>query len=220
MAYNPLPAKNVGDTITQPNWTTIKDDFDATGVAIVTTKGDVPAATGNQALARLGVGAAGTTLVPDAGEATGLAWQIQPACRVYNDADSTPASGVWVTLTFNSERWDTDGMHSVASNTDRLTVPAGGAGLYHITGHVTFGTNVWNDNTQALRILLNGGTILAWHNGAGGGYVDTSLEISTVYSLAATDYVRLQIWTQRDLDIIYAANYSPEFAATWLRGAP
>ncbi|NHZ73826.1 MAG: hypothetical protein GWP16_05095, partial [Nitrospirae bacterium] len=43
---------------------------------------------------------------------------------------------------------------------------------------------------------------------------------STEYSLVATNYVVLQIWTKRALDIISVGNFSPEFGATWLRVAP
>jgi len=221
MAYAPMPVKAAADTITLANYNTAKADFEATGVAIVTTKGDIPAATGNQALARLAIGAAGSKLVPDAGEATGLAWQIQPAVRVYNDADSTPGTLAWVTVTFNTERWDTDAMHSTLANTDRLTVPAGGDGIYHIFANVRFGTNVWNDDEIGLQLLLNGGTVIQQHlEGQGWANADMGLGIATDYSLVATDYVVLQVWTKRAIDIIHVGNYSPEFGATWQRVAP
>ena len=224
MAYAGLPVKAVGDTITKPNWDTIKANFEACGVAIVTTKGDIVAATGAQVLARLGVGAEGSTLVPDAGEATGLAWQTQPTCRAYNDADLDPAVSAWWTVTLNSERWDTDGMHSTLANTDRLTVPAGGAGLYGLDGCALFDTSAVGGDTRyyGIRVLLNGATVIKQYGPAEHtmNTHDMALVISEQYSLAVADYVSMQVFTTWDLDILSAGNYSPEFSATWLRRAP
>jgi|GEM_PF-2577254 len=221
MAYANLPVKAVGDTITKPNWDTIKANFEATGVAIVTNKGDIAAATGSQALARLAVGAEGTMLIPAPGEATGLEWHTQPTCRAYNNADLDPVVSVWWTVPLNSERWDSDGMHSTAALTSRLTVPAGGAGIYSIIGNVLFDTSAVGGDTRyyGIRVLLNGATIIAQFGPAEFtmNTHDMALVISAQYLLQVADYIEMQVFTTWDLDILSVGNYSPEFGATWLR---
>ena len=224
MAYAGLPIKAVGDTITKPNWDTIKANFEATGVAIVTAKGDVPVATGAQVLARLEVGADDSRLEADSGEATGLVWQIVPSCRVYNDAAIDPATSTWVSLTFNAEVWDTNTMHSTVTNPGRLTVPTDGDGIYSIFGNALFDTSAVGGDTRyyGIRVLLGGATVIAQHGPADHGMDthDMALFINAQYSLAATNYVELQVFTTWDLDILASGNISPEFGATWLRRAP
>lgn len=54
------------------------------------------------------------------------------SARVYNSTDIPIPSGVTTVLTFDSERWDTDGIHSPGGS--RLTAPT--AGKYFIYGHI------------------------------------------------------------------------------------
>ncbi len=224
MAYAGMAAKAVGDTFDKTDYDIFKANHEAAGVAVVTTKGDIPAATGAQAIARLGVGAAGTRLVPDAGEPTGLRWQIQPTCRVRNNAPIDPAVGAWVTLTFNTELWDTNGMHSTLANTSRLTVPANGDGIYAIAGNALFDTSAVGGDTRyyGIRVRIGGATTLTQFGPAEFtmNTYDMALHISAQYSLVATNYVELQIFTTWDLDILSAGTYSPAFGATFLRVAP
>lgn len=194
----------------------------APGLAVA--KGDLFVATAANAMARLAIGANGSTLVPDSGEATGLAWQIVPSCRVYNNAAIDPATSTWVALTFNAERWDSNGMHSVAADTSRITIPAGGGGIYGIGGGAQLDTSGVGGGTAyyGLRILLNSATVICqWgpmeltmntH--------DLGLAISTKYNLAATNVVELQIYTTVDVNVLSTNGFSPEFGATWLRRAP
>lgn len=220
MAYSALPAKVATDTLTLTNYDAIKDNFAAGTPALMTTKGDLVAATASQAAARLAVGADDATLVPDTSQATGLAWQIQPAVRAYNSANLALSAGVWTALTLNSERFDTDGMHSTSSNTSRLTVPAGGAGLYLIGASVKFDTSTLSTgNYIGLYILLNGTTVIAEHvdDGTFGGAPDTSTTISALYSLAVSDYVEVFAYCSQALNVLASSAFSPEFWAIWQR---
>jgi len=224
MAFASLPAKIASDTLTLTNYNTIRDNFELTAPGLVTTKGDLAVATAANATARLAVGANGTLLGAASGEATGLKWQIVPSCRAYNDAAIDPAVGSWVTVTLNSERWDTNAMHSTVTNTGRLTIPTNGYAIYAMDGGVQFDTSGIGGNTHyfGIRVLLGGATVLRQHGPA--EYTmnthDMGLAISTQYSLVATNYVELQIFTSVDINILCAGNFSPEFGATWLRGAP
>lgn len=221
MAYSALPAKAAGDTITVTNWDNIRDNFAAGVPDVFTTKGDLAAATAADTATRFGVGNDDDTLVADSGAATGLAWQIQPAVRVYNSGNIDPATGSWVALTFDSERYDTDACHSTASNTSRLTCPANGDGLYHIGGNVELDTSGGAGQADiGLRIYLNGATVIAqvlqYLNASS---VDLSLQVHCDYALAATDYVELQVYTSANVDVLAMGNYSPEFWAHWFRRA-
>jgi hypothetical protein len=225
MAWNPVPAKLSGDIFDLATYNIIRANDAASAPGIVAVKGDLVAATAANAIARLAVGADDSTLVPDTTQVTGLAWQIQPAVRVYNDVDIDPATSNWVDLTFNTERFDTDGMHSTVSNTSRLTVPAGGAGLYLIGGQVEFDDEDSGAGSYArgLKIRLNAATELASvredANAPAAGRGNSRVEISTLYSLAVGDYVELQVYTSRNINVKANGNISPEFWAIWQRRA-
>jgi hypothetical protein len=223
MAYADIGDAVSGAVITETWGDQVRANFQAGVPDIFTTKGDIAAATAADTAARLGVGADDATLVADASAATGLAWQIQPACHVYNDANIDPTPATWVTLTFNSERFDTDAMHSVLANTSRLTVPTGGGGLYIIGANVRFATGIDAnaDSPCGVRLLLNGATVI------GETFVvsyrattyDLHLQVDALYALVATDYVEVQAFTEQNIDVVAAAAYSPEFWAIWQRRA-
>jgi len=221
MAYADIGDIATGAVISEAYLDQIRANFQAGVPDIFTTKGDIAVATAADTAARLAVGADDATLVPDASTATGLAWQIQPAARVYNNAAIDPAPGGWVTLTFNTERFDTDAMHSTSTNTGRLTVPTGGDGLYLIGGNLELDSGGGaGASDKGIRILLNGTTPIAVNfNEMLSTGVDTVIAISTVYALTAKDYVELQVYTEGDVNVLADGNFSPEFYAIWQRRA-
>lgn len=220
MPYSGLPAKTAPAYLNLTDYDAIKANFEAGTPALMTTKGDLVAATASQAAARLAVGADDATLVPDASQATGLAWQIQPAARAYNSANLALSAGVWTTLTLNSERFDTDGMHSTSSNTGRLTVPAGGAGLYLLGACVQFDTSALGSGAVcAVRLLQDGTTVIAQDSRTAlfGEALDTAVIVSVLHSLNVASYVEVQAQCTQALNVLVTGNYSPEFWAMWQR---
>lgn len=140
-----------------------------------------------------------------------------PAARVYNSGAFTHNStGNFLAITFDSERWDTGGLHSTAANTSRLTVAI--AGLYVIHGHAQ-----WDSNTTGVRILgirINGTTDIAQERRwASVGTFE--MGVTTQYKLAVSDYIELMAFQNSGANrtINAVANHSPEFAATWLHPA-
>ena len=135
--------------------------------------------------------------------------EMDRSARVRNTAAISLTSGTATILTFDSERWDTDTIHSTASNTGRLTATT--AGKYQITGHVAWQANA-NEGNRILDILLNGATIIASESclEKPANASDTvRCTITTHYNLAATDYVELRA-TQRavaTLNINATGNY-------------
>ena len=154
----------------------------------------------------------GTTLVP---AATAPVEFGDFSARAFNSANISITSGSATIITLNSERFDTDTIHSTSSNTGRLTATS--AGKYQITGHIEMANSLTADEFGYIRleILLNGSTVIASEdtrpNIADG--VTTRVSISTYYDLSATDFVELRI-TQTlaaTLNVLNASNFSPEF---------
>lgn len=136
------------------------------------------------------------------------------SARVTNTAALPVASGTATILTFDSERWDTDTIHSTSSNTGRLTATT--AGKYQITGHVEFSTG--GTGQRYIGIYLNGTTVIARQDcsftGAA-GFMTSAVpcSITTHYNLTAAQYVELRAFQTvgATLNINVSADYSPEF---------
>lgn len=133
-------------------------------------------------------------------------------CRVYNSGNiSVVTGGSGTALTFDSERWDTDGMHSTSSNTGRITATR--AGQYIITAHVRFAAN--GTGARSLLIRLNGTTFIAnaFYPAVAGGD-NTDVSVATLYQLAASDYVEVVAYQSSGgaLNALASGNFSPEFA--------
>lgn len=133
-------------------------------------------------------------------------------CRVYNDATQAIADSTDVVITFNQENYDTDTMHSTASNTGRITFTT--AGVYGVIGNLRFEGNA--TGFRQLRIRLNGTTVIAETRvPVAGAVVADILEVETHYKFAATDYVEL-IANQSSgipLNSETTASYLPSFMA-------
>ncbi|MCR4339665.1 MAG: hypothetical protein NUW01_07240 [Gemmatimonadaceae bacterium] len=114
-----------------------------------------------------------------------------PKAKVYNSAAINVISGL-TTLTFDSELKDTDGIHSTASNTGRLTAQT--AGDYRITAAAIFSSNATGSQRQ-LRIILNGTTALIWQSAPPvGGGDRPGVNATCTVTLAVGDYVTVQTY--------------------------
>jgi hypothetical protein len=133
-------------------------------------------------------------------------------CRVYNDADfSHNSSGNWLAVTFNSERWDKEGMHEAVTNPSRITIVTGG--LYVITGHASFAANA--TGLRSLGIRLGGATFLAvQHAVSMGASLTTDVSVSTIYALAEDQYIELVCFQNSGSTLLIKASpsYSPELS--------
>ena len=142
------------------------------------------------------------------------AWGTPDGARVYNSAAESIPDGTVTLLTFDSERYDNGGLHSTVTNTGRLTAVK--AGKYLITAHVEFATNA--TGYRGVILVLNAATQIAYLDLPAVSGAPTELSISTLYHLAASDYVT--VWVQQNsggaLDVANNPNWSPEFAMQWL----
>jgi len=138
-----------------------------------------------------------------------------PCCRVYNSAAfSHTSSGNFLAVTYNSERKDTDTMHSTSSNTSRLTATT--VGFYAAGGTCEFAANSTGIRSVAVRV--NGTTYVGGVNRttAAAGNVE-QLECTTAYQLAATDYFEVMAYQSSGgtLSVASDPNISPEAWAAW-----
>jgi hypothetical protein len=136
-----------------------------------------------------------------------------PSAHVYHSAAQSIADGTAVALAFNSERWDTDAIHSTSSNNTRLTCQT--AGKYEIGGMVE-----WASNAAGYRQLLirpNGTATYIGRdvrNAVSGGTTEQQAFADCV--LAAGDYVELVVTHNAGapLNVTSAGSFSPEF---WMK---
>lgn len=129
--------------------------------------------------------------------------------RVYHSLDQLIPTATTTVLSFNSERYDTDNIHSTVANNSRLTCKT--AGKYIIVANVRWASGT--ASARAVYIKLNGTTWI--------GMVQMRLAATdimfmitdTIYNLAVNDYVEVYVeqYTGGNLNVQAAANYSPEF---------
>jgi hypothetical protein len=139
----------------------------------------------------------------------------RPCCRVFNNANiSHTTSGALQALTFNSERFDTDTMHSTSSQTGRITFTT--AGYYMVGGQVEFGASATGERGLAIR--LGGTTTLISHNQDAIG--SDQLSVVTFYAFTAGQYVELLGYQTSGgaLNMNFTSAYSPEFWAVFQGG--
>lgn len=116
-------------------------------------------------------------------------------CRAYNNATQSITSGVTTLVTFNSEEWDTDAIHSTSTNTSRFTVPTGKAGKWRFTWHLTYAANATGQRIAWLRKNAAGSgsntdNVIGSADYRSGAVI-TSPQGSSVLDMAAGDYVEL-----------------------------
>jgi hypothetical protein len=173
-----------------------QDDSNAIQNAIVDAKGDLIGATAADTPARLAVGTNGQVLTADSTAATGLAWATPgvtfAGVRCTKSADQSISAVTWTALTFDTETFDVGGYHSTATNTSRITVPAGKAGYYLVNAR-------WNwDNASALgyrfgRIMKNGAQYNYQAEDPTANTFRVTLPIHDIIYLAVADYIEIEV---------------------------
>jgi len=142
-----------------------------------------------------------------------------PACRAYNSTNLSLNDAADTLVTFDSERFDTDTMHDLASNTGRLTIRTAGVYVLTFTGAIAAGTDYldvrcWFRLNGATRIGF--GTMSPMSTNVENMY----LSATTIYKLAVNDYVEVMVHQNNSLNtarnLLVLGNSSPEFAAAWV----
>ncbi|MBA7695185.1 hypothetical protein ES703_103807 [subsurface metagenome] len=131
-------------------------------------------------------------------------------CRVYNSDALYIPSGSSTYLTFDSEVYDTNFMHSIITNPERITIRT--AGIYLITFHCSFTVNA--DGYRRAYIKRNGFTI-GQDRREGSAILTTSLLATTIQQLIRGDYLRIHIYQNSgiELELLKISSWSPYFMA-------
>lgn len=138
-----------------------------------------------------------------------------PMVSVYKTAAQTIANATVVEITFDSEYFDTDAMHSTSTNTGRLTVNT--AGVYLITLNLTFADN--GTGQRLIYIRKNNSNVAVVHEQAGAGA--RRMSVSHIESAAVNDYFTAHAYEDSGLnwDVLEtnATNGTmSKFSAAWL----
>ena len=110
-----------------------------------------------------------------------------PSTLAFNSANISVANAIEQLLTYDSEVYDNDGIHSTSSLTGRLT--AVHAGIYVATLNVGFAQN--STGIRFASIRLNGSTAIGAHSAraVNDGASRTYISVSAHYKLAVGDYL-------------------------------
>lgn len=133
-----------------------------------------------------------------------------PSARVYHSVAQTIPHNTWNNLAFNSERWDTDGIHDTVTNNSRLTCQT--AGKYLVIANVN-----WESNTTGQRIVAirynAGGTRYGQVLQQATSFYAPNQVVSTIVEMAVGDYVEVGVFQNSggNLDVVVNIAFSPEF---------
>lgn len=106
---------------------------------------------------------------------------------MYNSGTQSISNATWTALKFDSEAYDTDGMHSTSTNTNRVTCVT--AGKYLVWGYVTFDANATGNRYAAIK--KNGTFYVIEMRPTFGSGSTTTLHVDLLINLEKGDYVEL-----------------------------
>lgn len=134
-------------------------------------------------------------------------------CRLFHSVAQTIESGVTTTLAFDSESYDTDGMHSPTVLNNRITMQT--AGKYRITAQISWAINPTGKRVVYLRkneAVLIGLTSMNAVSMAGSSSIQT---VSVIYDFAVGEYVEVQVAQDSggQLSVNRSADFSAIFSA-------
>ena len=115
-----------------------------------------------------------------------------PYAHAYKAAAQSISDSSSTRLTFDSERADTDTIHSTVTNTGRFTCVT--AGYYEIFGAGNFAAN--STGVRILQAYLNGASLDPFGDfeGTPNALVVCQLSVSFAYPLAVNDYIEFFVY--------------------------
>lgn len=114
----------------------------------------------------------------------------QYKCVAYNSSAQSIANATFTVLTFDSEDLNVGGMHSTTINTSRLTIPAGGDGVYLFIGSIMYAGNIAGI-TRVIVLRKNGATSLLQNQYGVASASQMGIQGCWMGSLVAGDYIEM-----------------------------
>lgn len=164
----------------------------------ITAAGDIIMGTGSGTFDNLPIGTTGQVLTADTTVSPYKVKWATPAaasfvgCSVYKSGNQSINNNTYTALTWDLENYDTDSIHSTASNTSRFTVPTGKGGKWMVSGTIQYGSNATGQRGGA--IYLNGSVYCYTNQINATSALDCILSSAVVLSLSAGDYVEFYGW--------------------------
>lgn len=186
--------------------------------SVVTTKGDLVAATSSGVVNRLGVGSNNQVLTADSSTSTGLKWAAATTlgCSLWKSANQTANNVTQTPVSFNNEDFDTSGFHDNVTNNDRVTIPTGLSGKYLVTTKIDFSANATGQ--RVLYHFINGILVNLALSPVNSSVNGSSFELSGVYNLSAGNFIQMQVYQDSGsaLNILGAAQYYTNMQVIYL----
>lgn len=166
-----------------PNWVNrfriAVSDGALTGAVFTTsTPGLAPASDGSSSKY---LSADGTYSIPAAVTAT--------SCRLTASGLQNVLNGAFTAISFDTETWDSGGMHSGAAPT-RVTFPS--AGKYVVIGQCGFAANA--TGRRIVDVRMNGSSFLSRGETDPSSAAQTWAQVMAIVNAAAADYIELTAW--------------------------
>jgi hypothetical protein len=120
--------------------------------------------------------------------------------------DASAAIIVW-----DSEVWDTDGMHDNATNQDRITINT--PGIYLVIGAVRYNAGISDDSS--VTIWQNGSTFIVRDEG-GPANTAGGRTVSALVNMNANDYLHLQVYQNNSANTSRTTTSGTFFSAAWI----
>lgn len=142
-----------------------------------------------------------------------------PSCQAYNSSNISIPNNDGTVVTLDSERYDTDSMHSTSVNTSRITFTI--PGIYIVTFVCSFAVNVTGDRQALLR--KNGSEFIAGHEKKAlvGVSAECGLQVTAVEFFCEDDYVEAVVKQDSTAALnLVGARHSPILSAHYRRGVP
>lgn len=159
-------------------------------------KGTLVVGNGTDASTTLAVAStAGYVLTVDSAQATGLKWAAAGSAFVGVKAlgsGKTNSNATFTSVEFDTEDWDTDGIHSTTTNNSRFTVPSGKGGYWMFLFVVGWQAGTYTEIVS--RWYKNGvqqGDRTVGRPAGSAGNI-----FPTIFNLAAGDY--MEVFTYQD----------------------
>jgi len=116
----------------------------------------------------------------------------QDATRVYGSGSQSVGNAAFAALTFDSESYDRTAMHSVASNTERITIPTGAGAIYVFSAQATFTADA--TGFRKLALYKSGVKIAEVKEFSPHATETTVLHLTEQVSAAALDYYEIRAY--------------------------